>query len=194
MDGVYETGTSRCLTDLPGACLGRLSRIICVNCTRKFVPVETPFVNREIRTMKQLFAAMLSLTALFAAMSSADAGILKCRKSRHCDQCAPPAANHVYEHAHRSRDCDCCQPVLCADCRCHAVATACCGMSAGFGGAAQLGAIYGMSHLATPGRYTGYEGLPNMDGGGLNGRFPYHSYRRPWAHPGPQSVNVSIVW
>lgn len=52
--------------------------------------------------------------------------------------------------------------------------------------------IYG----AGPGRsfLSGYEGLPNMDGGGIHYRYPYHSYRRPWAHPGPATTNISIVW
>lgn len=41
---------------------------------------------------------------------------------------------------------------------------------------------------------SGYEGLPFMDGGGVHQRYPYHSYRRPWFHPGPASANISIVW
>ncbi len=41
---------------------------------------------------------------------------------------------------------------------------------------------------------SGYEGLPSMDGGGVHQRYPYHSYRRPWFHPGPASSNVTIVW
>ncbi|MCA9064752.1 MAG: hypothetical protein KDA96_16890 [Planctomycetaceae bacterium] len=41
---------------------------------------------------------------------------------------------------------------------------------------------------------TGYEGLPNMDGGGTHDRLPYHSYRRPWFHPGPPAKNITIVW
>jgi hypothetical protein len=44
------------------------------------------------------------------------------------------------------------------------------------------------------GGYTGYEGLPNMDGSGVNDRYPYHSYRRPWHHPGPVARNISMVW
>ena len=53
--------------------------------------------------------------------------------------------------------------------------------------------FHGGGHSAGGG-LTGFEGLPNMDGGGINHRYPYHSYRRPWAHPGPPSTNVSIVW
>ena len=52
----------------------------------------------------------------------------------------------------------------------------------------------GAGYGASGNDLTGYEGLPNMDGGGVNHRYPYHSYRRPWAHPGPPSTNVSIVW
>jgi len=63
----------------------------------------------------------------------------------------------------------------------------------GFGGVAGFGAMYGM-HVMNAGGYTGYEGLPNMDGGGVHNRYPYHSYRRPWANPGPRSTNVTIVW
>jgi hypothetical protein len=29
---------------------------------------------------------------------------------------------------------------------------------------------------------------------GLHVRYPYYSYRRPWYHAGPPSVNVSIIW
>ncbi len=53
--------------------------------------------------------------------------------------------------------------------------------------------VYGGRDSAWGG-LTGFEGLPHMDGGGVNHRYPYHSYRRPWAHPGPPSTNVSIVW
>ncbi len=73
-------------------------------------------------------------------------------------------------------DCSCAYPVV--------AASGCCGP-------AGLAAVYGMHHV---GGYTGYEGLPRMDGGGLHARYPYHSYRRPWAHPGPASANVTIIW
>jgi hypothetical protein len=29
---------------------------------------------------------------------------------------------------------------------------------------------------------------------GLHVRYPYYSYRRPWYPPGPQSLNVTIIW
>ncbi|MFN8710267.1 MAG: hypothetical protein ACK50J_26645 [Planctomyces sp.] len=67
----------------------------------------------------------------------------------------------------------------------------CCGA----GGLGQIGGLYGADALYGGGSFmSGYEGLPNMDGGGVHYRYPYHSYRRPWAHPGPPSTNVSIVW
>jgi hypothetical protein len=149
--------------------------------------------------MKHIFAALLGTAALLMPVDFTEAGCLTCRKSQHCYNCAtahpvlmPGCAGPVAAY-------HCHPPMLMAatvqdDCGCHAVATACCGMTAGFGGVAHLGAMYGMSHMGGPGGYTGYEGLPNMDGGGVHGRYPYHSYRRPWAHPGPRSTNVSIVW
>ena len=105
-------------------------------------------------------------------------------------------------------------PVADCGCACASVATSCCGVG---GGISHLGNVYGLgvqSDVLTSGHVggtgfgsagsgvyaggglglTGYEGLPNMDGGGTNHRYPYHSYRRPWAFPGPTSTNVSIVW
>jgi hypothetical protein len=97
-------------------------------------------------------------------------------------------------------------------CACSAAVPSCCGLG---GGLSQLGNLYGSgsgygavyepwhdggawesagAYGFSAGGYTGFEGLPNMDGGGINYRFPYHSYRRPWAHPGPPVTNVSIVW
>lgn len=101
-------------------------------------------------------------------------------------------------------------------CACSAAVPSCCGIGGGmnqlgnlygFGGgigAVQYGPVghdghgigsdfHGGGH-SVGGGLTGFEGLPNMDGGGINHRYPYHSYRRPWAHPGPASTNVSIVW
>jgi hypothetical protein len=88
-------------------------------------------------------------------------------------------------------------------CACSAVASACCGVG---GGMLPLGDLYGSGSLygtsanhgygsPAPGSFlSGYEGLPNMDGGGIHHRYPYHSYRRPWAHPGTPSTNITIVW
>jgi hypothetical protein len=87
-------------------------------------------------------------------------------------------------------------------CACTSAATGCCGLG---GGMMQLGSFYGAgsiygagdAHYGSPavGSFlSGYEGLPNMDGGGIHHRYPYHSYRRPWAHPGTPSTNITIVW
>jgi hypothetical protein len=65
-------------------------------------------------------------------------------------------------------------------------------------GLAQVGSFAAAGHFHHHAHHsrglTGYEGLPNMDGHGVHGRYPYHSYRRPWAHPGPMSTNITIVW
>lgn len=94
-------------------------------------------------------------------------------------------------------------PMIENACACSAVASACCGVG---GGMLPLGDLYGSGSLygtsagyghgsPAPGSFlSGYEGLPNMDGGGIHHRYPYHSYRRPWAHPGTPSTNVTIVW
>ncbi len=90
-------------------------------------------------------------------------------------------------------------PVIHSACHCGHAAASCCGVGGGAlmfaGGMPGIeysygdgGSMYGSSFLS------GYEGLPNMDGGGVHHRYPYHSYRRPWAHPGPASANISIVW
>lgn len=95
-------------------------------------------------------------------------------------------------------------PAVHAGCACSSVASTCCGLTGlqGFSSMAMTSAMdagMGWHHgdfLSgyEGGSLTGYEGLPNMDGGGVNHRYPYHSYRRPWFHPGPQSANISIVW
>lgn len=96
-------------------------------------------------------------------------------------------------------------PLYNAGCACTAAASTCCGM----GGIHNIGGIYMDSAVSAgsisghgeswqgayrEGSLTGYEGLPNLDGGGVNYRYPYHSYRRPWFHPGPRAANISIVW
>jgi hypothetical protein len=61
----------------------------------------------------------------------------------------------------------------------------------------QSGPVYwrGMRSVAHHGLFlSGFEGIPSMDGGGIHHRYPYHSYRRPWAHPGTPSTNVTIIW
>ena len=97
-------------------------------------------------------------------------------------------------------------PVVGDACGCSAAVPACCGI----GGLAGIGSFYSSSvayggHFAmghgggygspAPGSFvSGFENLPNMDGGGVHHRYPYHSYRRPWAFPGTPSTNVTIVW
>lgn len=103
-------------------------------------------------------------------------------------------------------------PEMDAGCECAAAVPACCGVG---GGMVQLGSLYG-----SPGYYggshrggygygygggyygspdprsfeSGFENQPNMDGGGVHHRLPFHSYRRPWAHPGIADNNINIVW
>lgn len=117
---------------------------------------------------------------------------------------APYAPAVVYQHHGHHAD-----AAIDSGCLCSGAVSACCGVG---GGVMQLGNIYGAGsiygagnmsvmhggargHGPSPGSFlSGYEGLPNMDGGGIHHRYPYHSYRRPWAHPGTPSTNVTIVW
>lgn len=84
-----------------------------------------------------------------------------------------------------------------AGCHCAHLAASCCGLG---GGVSHVAGYYGLQGIApfgpgVPRSYlTGYEGLPDLDGGSINYRYPYHSYRRPWFHPGPRATNISIVW
>jgi len=122
------------------------------------------------------------------------------------------AGDLFHRHGHQS-DCGCSQPTPQVSHTHSAVegsfaaalaVPACCGVG---GGLAQVGNLYGLEGAyggnSLDGRHgspasgsflSGYEGLPNMDGGGIHYRYPYHSYRRPWAHPGTPSTNVTIVW
>jgi hypothetical protein len=94
-------------------------------------------------------------------------------------------------------------PVLEAGCLCGAALPTCCaggvanaGLIHGLGGAGYAHSVHGGQFGGpAPGSFlSGFEGIPNMDGGGVHHRYPYHSYRRPWAHPGPPSNNITIVW
>ncbi len=126
------------------------------------------------------------LHSLFSGHGSAGCG---CQQSSAATVYAAPAVWHA-------------APAVQAGCNCGIAAASCCGM----GGAGGVGMLYAdqFGGMATstggfdPGAgssgLTGYEGLPNMDGGCENYRYPYHSYRRPWFHPGPQATNISIVW
>jgi len=72
--------------------------------------------------------------------------------------------------------------------------------SAGFydvGYAGGYGHSYGGGYYGSPDPRSfesGFENLPNMDGGGVHHRLPFHSYRRPWAHPGIADNNINISW
>ena len=97
-------------------------------------------------------------------------------------------------------------PGVNAGCGCAMAASSCCGISNG-GGLVQLGSLYGSAGVyggyhsggyhgsVNPrGFQSGFESLPNMDGGGVHNRLPFHSYRRPWAHPGIADTSINIVW
>lgn len=45
-----------------------------------------------------------------------------------------------------------------------------------------------------PGVYYRPEAVIPPANDGLHVRYPYYSYRRPWYPPGPQSLNVTIIW
>lgn len=83
-----------------------------------------------------------------------------------------------------------------------ATVQSCCGVS---GGIVPLGGLYGSSGFygygggsdgsPNPRSFeSGFENLPNMKGGGSHSRLPFHSYRRPWAHPGVVDNSINIVW
>lgn len=123
------------------------------------------------------------------------------------------SAGDLFHRAGRGSDCGCSHaaphpvyaaPVVHSPGAYAAAVPACCGAG---GGLAHVGNLYGLSGAygdmsgfspaggpAPDSFLSGYEGLPNMDGGGIHHRYPYHSYRRPWAHPGTPSTNVTIVW
>ena len=156
---------------------------------------------------------MLRLTTLFSALAAfvglsgsalTQAGLLGCG----CAQAPVHHAPLMYA-----------APQMDAGCHCAAAVPTCCGFAGVGGGVAHLGNLYG-----SPGSYgvgnagsygqgygygngggyygspdprsfeSGFENLPNMDGGGVHHRLPFHSYRRPWAHPGIADNNINIVW
>ena len=88
-----------------------------------------------------------------------------------------------------------------ADCGCACAVPSCCGVGGVGGGLMQLGNLYGSTGVygyhgsPDPRSFeSGFENLPDMDGGGVHHRLPFHSYRRPWAHPGIADTNINIVW
>ena len=106
-------------------------------------------------------------------------------------------------------------PEMDACCECAAAVPTCCGCGGVGGGMVQFGSLYGSAGFYGGGYAGGYghgygggyhgspdprsfesgfENLPNMDGGGVHHRLPFHSYRRPWAHPGIADNNINIIW
>jgi hypothetical protein len=61
-----------------------------------------------------------------------------------------------------------------------------------YGSGGHYGGFYGSPHPRS--FESGFENLPDMDGRGVHHRLPFHSYRRPWAHPGIADTNINIVW
>lgn len=145
---------------------------------------------------------LFSVLAAFVCLSSSawtQAGLLGCGCSRGLVHYAPM----MYA-----------VPEVDASCGCDAVSS-CCGAGGVGGGMVQPGSLYGSAGLYGVGHSggngngygggyygspdprsfeSGFESLPNMDGGGVHHRLPFHSYRRPWAHPGIADNNINIIW
>ena len=145
--------------------------------------------------LTSLLTAMVAFKfAIFA--TSVHAGLLDCGCSHGPTHYAPVESQHasgLYS-----------DPGIDSGCDCASAATACCGFG---GGLAQIGNLYGSTgvyganfgggrhgRVDPRGFQSGFESLPNMDGGGTHNRLPFHSYRRPWAHPGIADNNINIVW
>lgn len=146
--------------------------------------------------MKMLLC-LFAIGVVTVSIQASRAGDCNCRRPAPVIAVAPVVHQPVLHVA----------PVVGDACGCSAAVPACCGL----GGLAGVGSIYS-SHVAyggfaagghstvyhgspAPGSFeSGFENLPNMDGGGIHHRYPYHSYRRPWAFPGTPSTNVTIVW
>ena len=152
---------------------------------------------------------MLRLTTLFSALAAfvglsgsalTQAGLLGCG----CAQAPVHQAPLMYA-----------APQMDAGCHCAAAVPTCCGFGGVGGGMVHSGSLYGSAgfhHGGYAGEYShgyvggyygsadprsfesGFENLPNMDGYGVHHRLPFHSYRRPWAHPGVADNNINIVW
>lgn len=152
---------------------------------------------------------MLRLTTLFSAMAalvclscteSSDAGLPGCGCS-HLPGYPLPAMYAA--------------PEIDASCECAAPVPSCCEFGVADSGLVQSGSLYGSggpygrrhaggyAQGSNGGYYgspdprsfeSGFESLSNMDGFGVHHRLPFHSYRRPWAHPGIADNNINIVW
>ncbi|MCA9008737.1 MAG: hypothetical protein KDB01_03270 [Planctomycetaceae bacterium] len=145
--------------------------------------------------LTHLFSAFaFAAVACFTGTAATHAGLFGCG-------CAHGPARHapvVYAGPamHTTEPMDAC-------CECASVVPGCCGIGGVGGGLVQLGNLYGSSghfgggysgHPDPRSFESGFENLPNMDGGGVHHRLPFHSYRRPWAHPGVADNNINIVW
>ena len=145
------------------------------------------------------FTTLLSAMAVGTFLSvtaAAYAGLPGCGCSRGPAHYAPAVTHYAPAVAYS-------EPGIDVGCDCACAASSCCGI----GGLAQIGNLYGSAgvyggHFGG-GHYgsvdprsfqSGFESLPNMDGGGTHHRLPFHSYRRPWAHPGIADNNINIVW
>lgn len=141
--------------------------------------------------MKRHVAALLTL-GLVCLSSDTFAGermfrhwhFSGCRDCQLCD--TPGGDSHCEACCHRMR-----HESWEAGCACGAAAATCCGHGLALWTAPIAGPA---SRHGRSRQWTGYEGLPNMDGGGVHIRYPYHSYRRPWFPPGPASTNITICW
>ncbi len=152
--------------------------------------------------MIRIAKLLMALAAVVCLSSSAwtQAGLLDCG----CSQAPVHHAPMVYA-----------APEMDPCCECAAAVQSCCGVGGVGGGMVQLGSLYGSTGLyggGHPGGFghghgggyhrspdprsfeSGFENLPNMDGGGVHHRLPFHSYRRPWAHPGVADNNINIIW
>ena len=148
-----------------------------------------------MKRLEILLSAMVAVAFLSIA-AGAQAGLLGCGCSHGTVHLAP-AVTHYASVPYSD-------PGIDIGCDCASVASSCCGVG---GGLAQIGNLYGSAGVYDGhfggGHYgkvdprsfqSGFETLPNMDGGGTHHRLPFHSYRRPWAHPGIADNNVNIVW
>lgn len=149
----------------------------------------------QMTRLTTLLSAMVAVAFLLVT-AGVDAGLLGCGCSHGPAHYAPVVSHNA--------------PTLYSDpgidvgCDCASVASSCCGVG---GGLAQIGNLYGSAEVyggnfgggqsgsVDPRSFqSGFESLPNMDGGGTHHRLPFHSYRRPWAHPGIADNNINIVW
>ncbi len=149
--------------------------------------------------IKTLFSALSAVVCLFG-FASTQAGLLGCGCSR--------APVHHAPMIYTSPEVDEC-------CECAVGVPSCSGVGGVGGGVAHPGSLYGSAGFydlgyagefghGYGGRYygspdprsfeSGFESLPNMNGGGVHHRLSFHSYRRPWAHPGIADNNINIVW